>query len=128
MVGIFVVFSVVGAVVGCRCRRLFAGFLESTHEACVSVVLAVVVPAVVWGLLVAGCVVWVNVVCWVLWEAVFIARQISVFTGSSFFTFVWFCLTNTLPGLNLSTIGGCKGVGGVGRCGAYGWASWGLWC
>ena len=84
MVGILVVFSVVGAVVGCRCRRLFTGFLESTYETCVSFALAVVVPAVVWGLFVAGCVVWVNAICWVLWGAVFIARQISVFTGSSF--------------------------------------------
>ena len=62
MVGNLVVFSVVGAVGGCRWRRLFAVFLESTYETFVSVALAVVVPAVVWGLLVAGCVVWVNAV------------------------------------------------------------------
>jgi hypothetical protein len=62
VVGNLVVFSVVGAVVGCRCRRLFAGSLKSTYETFVSVALAVVVPAVVWGLFVAGCVVWVNAV------------------------------------------------------------------
>ena len=57
MLGIMVVFFVVGAVVGCRSRRLFADFFESSYESCV-----IVGRAVTWGLLVVICVVWVHAV------------------------------------------------------------------
>ncbi len=53
----FFVFSCVGAVVGCRSRRLLTGSSKSTYEACVAAVLAVA-----WGLLVADCVVWVQAI------------------------------------------------------------------
>jgi hypothetical protein len=65
VVGILVVFSIVGAVVGCRSRRLFAGFFESTYDACV-----IVAQVVAWGLVVFDCVVWVHVVCCVVGGAV----------------------------------------------------------
>ncbi len=58
-------FSCVGAVVGCRSRRLFTGVFELSHETC-----GAAVQSVEWGLLIGDCVVWVHADCWVVGGAV----------------------------------------------------------
>ena len=55
---------------------MFTGFLfRSSYESCDAVF-----PAVVWGSSIAGCVVWVRVICWLVWGIVFRVRHKSGFS------------------------------------------------
>ena len=94
MVCIVVVFSAVGAVVGCRSRRLFTGFFELSYETC-----GAAVESIEWGLLIGDCVVWVHAVCWVVGGAfVFSVRHKAVCSSIIFLHLLVFKLIVCVPG------------------------------
>ena len=59
---------------------VYGFFFRSSYESCDAVF-----PAVVWGSSIAGCVVWVRVICWLVWGIVFRVRHKSGFSRIIFF-------------------------------------------